>query len=422
MHFPAAPGIAGRDHRHGQSHAHEITACRQCGTFQRLWRVPVHTAFFCRTCTTLLTRTRLRNRRAALACTLAALLLFVPANLLPFLTTHFLGGSRESLLASSAAAMFGNGWPELAIVMALFILVLPFVRFILLAAVLGSLELGRRPPWLGRAFRYATALETWAMCDVFLLGLAVSYARLQTSIDITLGVGAMCFIAVGILTLFVRAMLDKDAVWQQIVPSEHAGVASEMVACPGCEMVLPQHCEGQGCPRCQATVRRRKPDAVGRAIALTLAGVLLYIPANIYPMATLPSGFKSVQYTIMQGVVDLADAKLLGLALLVFTASFAIPVLKLAGLSWCILSVLLKSRRHLMAKTWVYRVVEEIGRWSMVDPFVIACFVPVTGYNARQFGRADAAAPIFTAVVILTIVAARCFDSRLMWDRPGARK
>jgi paraquat-inducible protein A len=74
-------------------------------------------------------------------------------------------------------------------------------------------------------------------------------------------------------------------------------------------------------------------------------------------------------------------------------------------------------------KTRVYRVVEEIGRWSMVDPFVIACFVPVMQFNTFIYGRAEAAAPAFAGVVILTMIAARMFDPRLMWDvglRPRA--
>ena len=124
---------------------------------------------------------------------------------------------------------------------------------------------------------------------------------------------------------------------------------------------------------------------------------------------------------MLEGVLDLANAKLPGLALIVFTASFAIPIAKLAGLSWCVGSVLRRSDTHLRAKTRAYRFVEEIGRWSMVDPFVIACFVPVTQYNSLLYGRAELAAPFFTGVVILTMIAADQFDPRLMWDAARRR-
>ena len=75
-----------------------------------------------------------------------------------------------------------------------------------------------------------------------------------------------------------------------------------------------------------------------------------------------------------------------------------------------------RSRRRLVLKTRVYRVVEEIGSWSMVDPFVIGCFVPVMHYNALIYGRAEPAAVPFTAVVVLTVISAKTFDPRLMWD------
>ena len=84
--------------------------------------------------------------------------------------------------------------------------------------VLGAIQLGRRPPWLGRAFRAANLLQTWAMPDVFLLGLAVAFARLKASIDVEVGSGALAFIAVGVLALFTRATLDKGAVWAAILP------------------------------------------------------------------------------------------------------------------------------------------------------------------------------------------------------------
>ena len=85
------------------------------------------------------------------------------------------------------------------------------------------------------------------------------------------------------------------------------------------------------------------------------------------------------------------------------------------------MSVLTRSRRHLVAKTRVYRVVEEVGRWSMVDPFVIGCLAPVMNYNALLHGGAGPAALPFAVVVILTIISAQIFDPRLMWDAARRR-
>jgi paraquat-inducible protein A len=390
--------------------------CAHCGALQRLGPEAPSTLATCRTCRSPLERTTARSASAALALASAALLLLIPANLLPFLTTSVLGVSRQSLLVSSATAMWTDGWPWLSLAIGLFVVAFPILRFALLAAVLGALRIGARPRWLGPAFRWANALQQWAMADVFLLGLWVAYARLSATINVQLGGGALCFIAVGLLSLLVRAVLDRGDVWRRIMPDTELRPDVLACSCLACDLIVPASAAGRPCPRCGKTVTARQVDSLGRAMALTLAGLLLYIPANIFPIATLPIGLHPMQYNVLQGVIDLSKARLFGLALLVFCASFAIPFLKLAGLGYCLVSVFRRSRRRLVLKTRIYRIVEEIGRWSMVDPFVIACFVPVMHYNTFIYGRAEPAAPAFAGVVILTMIAARMFDPRLMWD------
>ena len=398
-----------------------VAACPDCGTRQRLPGAGAVSVIRCIACGHILERTHGRSLPTSLALAIAVLLLLIPANLSLFLRTDALGVSRSSHLGSAAYSMLADGWPWLALVVFLFVVVFPIVRFALLVAVLGSLARERRPHWLGRAFRWSNRLQTWAMPDVFLLGLAVAYARLADSVAVRVGPGAVCFIVAGVLALVVRATLDKAEVWERIAASTAPAHAHDAIACTDCDLLLPAGYEGYPCTRCAAPLRRRKPQSVSRTIALTLAALLLYIPANIYPLATLPIDYKPTTYTVLEGVIELAQAGLWDLAILVFAASFLIPFLKLAGIGWCVASVLRRSDRHLVAKTKVYRMVEEIGRWSMVDPFVIGAFVPVMNYNSLVYGRAEPAAVPFTAVVVLTIISAKTFDPRLMWDAARRR-
>lgn len=405
-----------------EADALHLTDCSHCGTLQHLPATQGPAAIDCAVCASALVRTRGRSMVAALACSIAALLFLIPANLLPFMTTSILGASRESHLISSARAMTDDGYPELGIVIGLFVVVLPLLRYTLLTAVLGSLHLGRRPRWLGRAFRIADHLQPWAMADVYLLAFVVAYARLQSTITVEVDTGALCFVAAAVLTLLTRATLDVAEVWRAIGPDRPVPTGSETLACGGCELLLPVALEGGHCPRCNGRLHRRKPGSVSRAAALTIAAAVLYVPANLYTMATLPVGLTSEHYTVLQGVIDLIDAGLLGLGLLVLLASFAIPMAKLGVMAWCIASVLRRSDQRLVAKTRLHHAVEEIGRWSMVDPFVIGCFVPVTQYNSLVHGSAGPAASMFTAVVVLTILSARCFDPRQLWDAGATRK
>lgn len=410
--------------------SYRLAGCHDCGTLQRLPSASGADLLSCAVCDAPIERTGGRSFVAAFCFAAAGLLLLVPANLLIFMTTAIAGVSRESVVGSSVVSMVARGYPELAVAIGLAASVLPLLRLGLLSAVLAAVltdrfrpgHLQRHRRWLGPGFRCANALQTWAMADVFLLGFLIAYARLRATISVELGTGAVCFIAAALLGLLAQATLDIPAVWRRIANDRDPPPGAALLSCGGCDLLLPAALEGSRCPRCGARLRARKPNAVARAAALTVAAAILYVPANLYPMATLPIGLESIKYTVLQGAIDLVDAKLYALALVVFLASFAIPLLKLVGLSWCIASVLLRSRVHLAAKTRLYRVVEQIGRWSMVDPFVIACFVPVTQYNALIHGSAEPAVPVFTAVVLLTMLAARCFDPRLMWDAATVKK
>jgi paraquat-inducible protein A len=390
--------------------------CPNCGLAQFGADCMRKEVTFCCRCGTPLARRAGKNLDATLACAISTLLLLIPAIAAPFLTTSAFGTSRTSILPMSALFIWREGWPLLAVIVFLFVLVFPAVRLLSLTAVLLAIRIEWRPRWLGLTFRLSNVLQTWAMLDVFLLGLVVAYARLRASIHVTIDTGAMCFVAAAVLSLFVRATLDKPRVWQLIAPDRAGFPSTSSIACQSCGLLAPKDGEGRRCPRCAAIVRIRRPESVTRSVAFLIAAVLLYFPANLYPIATIPIDLKPTAYTVIGGVLDLSESHLLGLALLVFCASFAIPILKMVSLSWCLVSTMHRSSRHLVTKTRLYRLIEEIGRWSMVDPLTIACFVPVLHFNGLIDGRAEPAATPFAAVAILTTLAVKFFDPRLMWD------
>ncbi len=394
-------------------------ACPNCGLVQVAVRGERNQLTFCGRCKTQLEHCAGKSLDATLAAAVAILALLGPALFAPFITTSAFGATRTSTLPMSSFAIWNGGWPVLAIIVFLFIVVFPILRFGALAAVLMAIRLRRRPPWLALGFRIADSLQTWAMLDVFLLGMLVAYARLRASLYVELDAGAICLIAAALLSLIARATLDKALVWRTIAPDCPVRAGESAVACLSCELLVDLRCESGKCPRCGASVQVRKPQSLVRASALLIAAALLYFPANLLPIATIPIGLTPTPYTVLGGVTDLLESHLLGLALLVFSASFTIPLLKMVGLAWCALSVRSRATRNLVARTRVYRVIEEIGRWSMVDPLTIACFVPVLKFNTLIDGRAEAAATPFALVVVLTTVAVKCFDSRLMWDAAG---
>jgi paraquat-inducible protein A len=389
--------------------------CRNCGLLQIQPPAELRDIVSCSRCCTQLEHRAGKSLDATLACSTAIMLLLIPAWTAPFLTASALGATRTSFLPMSVSVVWRDGSPLLALIVCLFVLTFPLLRFGAMTAVLLALRLGRRPRWLTPAFRVCNALQVWAMLDVFLLGLTVAFLRLRSSLVVSLAPGAICFILAALLSLVARATLDKAQVWRLIGPDSSLIRAPSMM-CPVCELVMPRGHEPQMCPRCRASVTARKIHPYSRSVALLLAAGLMYLPANIYPIATIPIDFRPTSYTVLGGVIDLVRSHLFGLAAVVFTASFTIPLLKMLGLAWCASSALCGSCRFLIGKTRVFRVVEEIGRWSMVDPLTIACFVPVLQFNALIDGHAEPAVVPFSAVVILTTLAAQFFDPRKMWD------
>jgi paraquat-inducible protein A len=392
-------------------------ACPHCATVQFLGTIPPRSAAICPTCANPLERTRGRSVHAALACALATFLLLLPANLLPLMQISLLGRTRESRIISGVITFWAHRWVITAPLVCAFVVVLPIVRYGLLSTVLAHVLLGRRRSWLGAAFRWGQHLDPWAMPEVFLIGCAIGYSRVAVNLPVIMHWGGICLIAAAFLAMTTRAVLDRRTIWRALAPERPPPPGdAPAVACTVCDMVVAAELEGGRCPRCRARLTARKPNAVVYTVALTSAALLLYLPANIYPMSTDMQLGESVPHRIIDGIRELFQAGLWPLGVLIFCASIAIPMLKIAGLGWFVLSIRLRSRRHLRLKCRLYRFIDEIGRWSNVDVFTIAVFVPLLQFGALATARAATGAPAFILVVVLTMLATRLFDPRLMWD------
>lgn len=198
--------------------------------------------------------------------------------------------------------------------------------------------------------------------------------------------------------------------------------AAGCATCHDCGLLarLPAaHAHGARCPRCAAPLHLRKPRSVERTWALVIAAALCYVPANALPIMTVVSLGKAQSDTILSGVFYLLHHGMWPLALVVFTASVFVPVLKLVILVFLLVSVRRGSRWRPVERTRLYRITEAIGRWSMVDVFVVTILVALVRLGSLATIQAEAGAVFFGAVVVLTMLAAESFDPRLVWDRCG---
>jgi paraquat-inducible protein A len=170
------------------------------------------------------------------------------------------------------------------------------------------------------------------------------------------------------------------------------------------------------CPRCSAPLHFRKPNSVARSWAFLIAAYIMYIPANVLPMMQTSSLFGSQDDTIMSGIIYLWHSGSWDLALVVFVASIMVPLLKLIAMTVLLISVQRRSVWQPVQRTKLYRVVELVGRWSMLDIYVVTILAALVQIGALATINAGPAALAFGAVVVLTMFSAMEFDPRLIWD------
>lgn len=194
-----------------------------------------------------------------------------------------------------------------------------------------------------------------------------------------------------------------------------------VIGCHACGLVCEDTLAETGharCPRCGAALHRRRPDSIARAWALLLAGVILYIPANVLPVmytSLLGSGSDS---TIMRGVIAFWNSGSYGIALVIFVASVAVPCTKFLVLGLLLVTAQRRSRWALRERARLYRLVELIGYWSMLDVLVVAVVAALVKFQALSDIEPRVGILFFGLVVILTMLSAMSFDPRLTWDAP----
>ena len=170
------------------------------------------------------------------------------------------------------------------------------------------------------------------------------------------------------------------------------------------------------CPRCTSELHSRKPASLARTWAYLISAFILYIPANIFPITDTKTIFEDQSDTIFSGVVYLWSEGSWPLALLVFFASIVVPLAKLIVLSGLALSIQKRTLRKPAQRTRLYRIVEFIGRWSMLDIFAVSILTALVQLKSLAQVTAGPGVLAFGAVCVLTILASHAFDPRLIWD------
>ncbi|CAN5539369.1 paraquat-inducible protein A [soil metagenome] len=198
----------------------------------------------------------------------------------------------------------------------------------------------------------------------------------------------------------------------------HTASSRGLVSCSTCGLVstLPRDGEGLPCPRCETPLFRRKQQSIERTWAFLAASVLLYIPANLLPIMATSSVLGSNDHTILGGVAELWSGGTPELAIIVFIASIAVPILKIGSLSLLAITAQRGSMWRQGERTRLYRIVEAVGHWSMLDVFVVVLLVAMIRFGVLASVQPGIGLLAFGGVVIMTMFASMSFDPRLIWQ------
>lgn len=371
----------------------------------------------------------------ALALVLAAAIVFLIANAFPIASIDAQGHNNDTTLLGAVRLLWQQDMVLIAILVCVTTVIIPALELLVFGTVLLLLRLGhpldslRRLPWV---LRMVLHTRPWSMIEVFMLGVLVSLVKLSHLASLTPGIALWAYAVLMLLLASLSNSVNIRKLWaalpfQQVPRTEDAtqpviagreptAASQGWLSCHVCGLLTPRASQHQACPRCAAPLHTRIPSSLITAWALLIAAAILFLPANLLPIMETGSMFGFQRDTILSGVVFLWESGSWPLALLVFVASIVVPLFKLLMLGGLLLSVQLGWQGHRHARSRLYRVLEFVGRWSMLDIYVVTMLSALVQIQSLATIAVGSGAVAFGGVVVLTMLATLRFDPRLIWD------
>lgn len=389
--------------------------CHECNQLVELTPLPVGNKAVCPRClgTLMINHRDAQNR--VIAFSLTALIFLALSFMFPFLTLSIQGQDTVSTLMQSITTLAREDFSSLSIIIFLTIIVVPVLYLLSAIYVYISLKLPKLLPGTYVGVKLIEHLKHWSMADIFLIGILISFIKIMSMADVSLGLSFWSYVLFIISMTAAILHIDQYQIWQWIREKDNT---------------LPQHMvERDVVSDIQTTpitkesrithgthLHSRREHSVQITWALLCTAILLYFPANMLPIMYTHFLGEETASTILEGVLLLWEHGSYPIALIIFIASVLVPVGKLIALGWLCYSTKIKGGESLHHKAQVYRITELIGRWSMVDVFVVAVLVALIQQGKIMSIYPGWGAIAFAGMVIVSVLAALSFDPRLIWD------
>jgi len=420
----------------------DTIACPDCDLQQSVPPLLPGGSARCARCRVTIARNPVDPIGRPLALSVAAAVVFLIANTTPLMGLSAVGREASTTIIGGAREMWTRGSEITAVIVAFCAVVAPGAYIAFMLAVLLGAKRTPAPRWVGRLLRWAAVVLPWSMTEVMLLGILVALIKIAHLATVIPGIGLFAVGLLVVLLAVTSSIFEPRAIWERVVwangmlppalrprrgephrkpeaswVSAHPGLAS----CTTCGLLSrPAAADQLGeCPRCGARLSARHHFSLQTTWALVIAAAVLFVPANAFPVLVTTTFGTTESSTILGGVVFLYKEGSWVLALIVLVASVVVPIGKLAALMYLMVTVQRGSLKSNHDRTRLYRLVEVIGRWSMLDVFVVAFIVALVQLDPLMSVAPGIGVMYFMAVVVLTMIAAHAFDPRLIWN-PGA--
>ncbi|PVZ85837.1 paraquat-inducible protein A [Serratia sp. S1B] len=398
--------------------------CPQCDMLVALPPLAFGLKAVCPRCKTTLSACWAEPRKQPVGYAFSALFMLLLANIFPFINMRVAGIVSEIKLLQIPHVMVSENYTSLATLFLVLVQLVP--TFCMLAIIL----LCTRVPlplklkvWMAKIlFQF----RTWCMVEIFLAGVLVSFVKLMAYGDIGIGSSFIPYCLFCLLQVRAFQCIDQRWLWQDITPAPklvfplqvgRTGMRQGVRSCSCCTAILPA--DQIKCPRCYSVGYVRRRHSLQWTLSLLMTSFMLYIPAMMMPIMITEALGNKMPSTVMAGVILLWGEGSYPVAMVIFIASIMVPSLKMLAIGWLCLDANGKgqSRADSERMHLIYEVVEFVGRWSMVDVFVIAVLSALVRMGQLMSIYPDIGALLFAMVVIFSMFAAMMFDPRLTWDR-----
>lgn len=394
-------------------------ACHECDLLVELGSLADGNKALCPRCGYTLTSQRSNAKERLIALSITALVFLFLSFMFPFLTFSAQGQDRIVTLMQSITVMITEGFTSLAVIIFLSVVIIP--AFYLLCVIYAYVSLSRKKLLrrTSTSLKMINFVRHWSMAEIFLIGILVSFIKISSLAEVGLGLSFWSFVLF-ILSMTVAVMhIDNHQAWQWLKekqgrPTRAVAQGETFQGCHVCTSVAEE--SNNSCETCGSQLHRRNKNSIQITWALLITSVILYFPANLLPIMHTNFLGEETANTILGGVVVLWQHGSYPIALIIFIASVLVPVGKIIALAWLCFSVQMQNKKSQQQKIQLYRATELVGRWSMVDVFVVAVLVALIKLGNIMSIYPGWGAVAFAVMVVVTVVAALSFDPRLIWD------